>query len=167
VAQVLFPGMWMSALSLVGFTLLQSQGRADVTGKLNLIEFLPFVGIFWSLTLAFGIVGAAVAWTFRCTVDALAMLWLSGMKREDFAVIVPPAALLVVSLVIARFLEPSILITFPVAAFVAVAAFVLGYLFSDDWRRLTLAQLSRARTVIGNLTNRAKPVPPINTNAQQ
>jgi len=167
VAQVLFPGMWMSALSLVGFTLLQSQGRADVTGKLNLIEFLPFVGIFWSLTLAFGIVGAAVAWTLRCTVDALAMLWLSGMKREDFAVIAPPAALLVVSLVIARFLEPSILITFPVAAFVAVAAFVLGYLFSDDWRRLTLAQLSRARTVIGNLTNRAKPVPPINTNAQQ
>jgi O-antigen/teichoic acid export membrane protein len=68
VAQVLFPGMWMGALSLVGFTLLQSQGRADVTGKLNIVEFLPFVAILWVLTQSFGIVGAATAWSLRCTV---------------------------------------------------------------------------------------------------
>src|SRR6185312_799189 len=43
VAQILFPGMWMSGLSLVGFTLLQSQGRADLTGKLSMIEVVPFV----------------------------------------------------------------------------------------------------------------------------
>ena len=43
VAQILFPGMWMSGLSLVGFTLLQSQGRADLTGKLSMLEFLPFL----------------------------------------------------------------------------------------------------------------------------
>ena len=53
VAQFLFPGMWMAGLSFVGFTLLQSQGRADVTGKLNLIEFLPFLAILWGLTQAF------------------------------------------------------------------------------------------------------------------
>ena len=34
-AQILFPGMSMGALSLVGFTLLQSQGKANVTGKLK------------------------------------------------------------------------------------------------------------------------------------
>ena len=84
VAQVLFPGMWMGALSLVGFTLLQSQGRADVTGKLNIVEFVPFVAILWVLTQSFGIVGAATAWSLRCTVDALAMLWLSGMRRRSF-----------------------------------------------------------------------------------
>ena len=43
VAQILFPGMWMSGLSFVGFTLLQSQGRADLTGKLSMLEFLPFL----------------------------------------------------------------------------------------------------------------------------
>jgi O-antigen/teichoic acid export membrane protein len=162
VAQVLFPGMWMGALSLVGFTLLQSQGRADVTGKLNMIEFLPFVGILWSLTVTFGIVGAAAAWTLRCTADALVMLWLSGMKRGDFLLLLPPAALLLVSLVVARFLEPSILMTFPIAAFIGTVAFVLGYLFSEDWRKLTLAQLNRARAFLGGLTNRAKPIPPVN-----
>ena len=79
-----------------------------MTGKLNIIEFLPFIGILWSLTIAFGIVGAAAAWSLRCTVDALVMLWLSGMKRGDFLLLLPPAALLVASLVIARFLEPSL-----------------------------------------------------------
>ena len=161
VAQVLFPGMWMSALSLVGFTLLQSQGRADVTGKLNMIEFLPFIAVLWSLTIAFGIVGAAAAWSLRCTVDALVMLWFSGMKRGDFLLLLPPAGLLVASLIIARFLEPSILIAFPVAAFIGAASFALGYLFSEDWRGLTLAQVNRARVVLGNLTG-AKPIPPIN-----
>lgn len=33
VAQVLFPGMWISGLSFVAFTLLQSQGRADLTAN--------------------------------------------------------------------------------------------------------------------------------------
>ena len=159
VAQLLFPGMWMGALGLVGFTLLQSQGRADVTGKLNIVEFLPFIGILWSLTIAFGIVGAAVAWSLRCTVDALVMLWLAGMKKADFLLLLPPAALLLVSLIVARFLEPTILITFPVAAFIGAASFVLGYLFSEDWRRLTLAQLNRARAFLGTLTG-AKPIPP-------
>ena len=98
VAQMLFPGMWMGSLALVGFTLLQSQGRADVTGRLSIIEFLPFIAILWSLTWAFGIVGGAAAWSFRCAVDALATLWLAGMKRRDVLPLLPPAALLAASL---------------------------------------------------------------------
>jgi O-antigen/teichoic acid export membrane protein len=167
VAQVLFPGMWMGALSLVGFTLLQSQGRADVTGKLNMVEFLPFVAIFWGLTVTFGIVGAAAAWSLRCTVDALAMLWLSGTKRGDLLALLPPGALLVAALVMSRFLGSSIFVDFPVAAFTAAAAFALGYLFSEEWRGLILAQVNRARVGLGSLTNRAKPIPPVNTNAQK
>jgi hypothetical protein len=66
------------------------------------------------LTIAFGIVGAAAAWTVRCTVEALVMLWLSGMKRGDFLLLLPPAALLAASLIMARFLGSSPVITFPV-----------------------------------------------------
>ena len=167
VAQVLFPGIWMAALSIVCFTLLQSQGRADVTGKLAIIEFLPSAGILWSLTVTFGIVGAAAAWTFRGTVDALVMFWLSGMKRRDLLLLLPPAALLLVSLVIARVLGSNPVITFPVAAFIGAMAFVLGYSFSEDWRSLTLAQINRARAFLGNLTNRTKPISPVNTSAQK
>jgi O-antigen/teichoic acid export membrane protein len=167
VAQVLFPGIWMGALSLVGFTLLQSQGRASVTGKLSIIEFLPFVAILWASTAAFGIVGAAASWTLRSIVDALVMLWLSGMKKRDLLALLPPAALLVASLIAARFLGPNILANLFVAALAASASSALGYLFSEDWRRLILAQINRARVVLGNLINRAKPISPVNTNAQK
>jgi O-antigen/teichoic acid export membrane protein len=167
VAQVLFPGIWMGALSLVGFTLLQSQGKADVTGKLNIIEFLPFVAILWGATHAFGIVGGAAAWTLRCTVDALAMLWLARMKRGDFLTLAPPAALLAGTLVVSRFLGSSILVDFLAAAFIGTAAVIFGYLFSEELRRLIVAQANRALGVLGNLTSRAKPISPANTNAQK
>jgi O-antigen/teichoic acid export membrane protein len=164
VAQVLFPGMWMGALSLVGFTLLQSQGRADVTGKLNIIEFLPFIAVLWALTVPFGIVGAATAWSLRCTADAVAMLLLAGMKRRDFLLLLPPLAILVVSLVVARFLGSDIFVNVPVAAIIGIAAFALAYLCSEEWRKLILAQLNRARVAISGLTARTKPV---NTNVRQ
>jgi hypothetical protein len=89
------------------------------------------------------------------------MLWLSGMKRGDFLLLLPPAALLVGALVMARFLDSSLIITFTAAAFIGAASFVLGYLFSEDWRRLTLAQADRGRVFLVGLT-RAKPIPPVN-----
>jgi hypothetical protein len=100
------------------------------------------------LTIAFGIVGAAAAWTVRCTVEALVMLWLSGMKRGDFLLLLPPAALLAASLIMARFLGSSPVITFPVAVFIGAVSFVFGYSFSEDWRSLTLAQIKRARVFL-------------------
>jgi hypothetical protein len=138
-----------------------------VTGKLNIIEFLPFVVILWGATLTFGIVGAAAAWTLRCTVDALAMLWLSGMKKRDLLALLPPGALLAVALVISRFLGSSILENFAVAASVAAVAFAIGYLFSEEWRRLILEQSNRAYVFVGNLATRAKPIPPISTKVQK
>ncbi|HEY1886146.1 MAG TPA: hypothetical protein VGG86_08845 [Roseiarcus sp.] len=61
----------------------------------------------------------------------------------------------------------SILVDFVVAALAALLAIALGYLFSQDLRRLILAQMNRARVVLGSLANRAKPSPPINPNAQK
>jgi O-antigen/teichoic acid export membrane protein len=152
VAQILFPGMWMSGLSLVGFTLLQSQGRADLTGKLSMLEFLPFLAILWSLTVTFGIVGAAAAWSLRCTADALAIFWASGMRRRDLLPLLPPAALLVATLVSARFLGPNILLDLLLAALAASASVFLGFLFSEDWRTFMLGLVNRARVFAGNLT---------------
>jgi O-antigen/teichoic acid export membrane protein len=167
VAQFLFPGIWMGGLTLVGFTLLQSQGKADVTGKVNIIEFLPFVAIFWASTAAFGLLGAAAAWTLRSAVDAAATLWLAGMKRRDLFPLAPSVALMAVTLVTARFLGSNIFVNLLVAALAGSASVALGYLFSEECRRLILAQLNRASGVLVGLTNRAKPIPPVNTNTQK
>jgi O-antigen/teichoic acid export membrane protein len=152
VAQILFPGVWMSGLSFVGFTLLQSQGRADLTGKLSMIEFLPFLAVLWGLTVAFGIAGAAAAWTLRCTVDALAIFWASRMRRKDLLPLLPPWVLLVAAVVMGRFLGSNVLLDFLLAALVAFLAVALAYLFSEDWRTLILAQAGRARGFVGGLT---------------
>ena len=48
VAQILFPGMWMWGLSFVAFTLLQAQGRADLTPNCisrNACRFSAFSGV--------------------------------------------------------------------------------------------------------------------------
>ena len=152
VAQILFPGVWMSGLSFVGFTLLQSQGRADLTGKLSMLEFLPFLALLWGLTMGFGIAGAAAAWTLRCTVDASAIFWASGMKRKDLLPLAPPGALLVAAVAMGRFLGFNLLPDFLLAGFVGSLAVALAYLFSEDWRALILAQLGRARGFVGGLT---------------
>jgi O-antigen/teichoic acid export membrane protein len=167
VAQLLFPGMWMSGLSFVGFTLLQSQGRADLTGKLSMLEFLPFLAILWGLTVTFGIAGAAFAWSLRCTVDALAIFWASGMRRRHLLPLLPPGALLVATLVLGRSLRPNILVDLGVAALTAIAAVALGYLFSQDWRALILGLMNRARVFVGSPAKRAKPASSVNTNAQK
>ena len=152
VAQILFPGMWMSGLSLVGFTLLQSQGRADLTGKLSMLEFLPFLAILWGLTLTFGIVGAAAAWSLRCAADALAIFWASGMRRRHLLPLLPPGAVLAATLVAARFLGSNILLDLLVATIAALASVVLSLLFSEDWRILILGLVNRARAFVGSLT---------------
>jgi hypothetical protein len=117
--------------------------------------------------LGFGIVGAAAAWSLRGTADALVMLWLSGMKKRELLSLLPPIALLVASLVTARLLGSNVLASFFFGAVAASASVALGYLFSEDWRSLILAQVNRARIVLGGLTSRAKLIAPVNTNAQK
>jgi O-antigen/teichoic acid export membrane protein len=59
---------------------LQGVGRADLTGKLNLVE-LPFYLItIWLLARTLGLAGVAMAWTLRVLVDTVA---LSVMARRN------------------------------------------------------------------------------------
>jgi hypothetical protein len=115
-------------------------------------EFLPFAAILWGATVGFGVVGAGAAWSLRASADALIMPRLSGTKKRALLSLPPPSALLVASLVTAYFLGSNILANFFVGTLAASASIALGYLFSEDWRRLILAQLNRARIVVGCLT---------------
>jgi O-antigen/teichoic acid export membrane protein len=145
VAQTLFPGMWMSGLAFVAFTLLQSQGRADLTGKLHIIEFLPFLALLWSLTLAFGVIGAAIAWSLRCAVDALALFWLSGIPRRSVSSALLPAAILAASYLVSQIIGSGVAAALVAAAVAGSASLALAYSFCEDWRRLMQTVFARAR----------------------
>jgi O-antigen/teichoic acid export membrane protein len=152
VAQILFPGMWMWALSFVAFTLLQSQGRADVTGKLHIAEFVPFLVLLWVLTLAFGIIGAAIAWSLRCALDALALFWLSGIPRRSVLSALLPAVILTASFLASQIIGSGVATALVAAIAAGAACVALGYSFCEDWRRLTQLALARARRFGDSLT---------------
>ena len=77
VMQLLAVGVFANALAQVPFGLIQS-GRPDLTVAVSVAELPIFLGAFVALTNAFGIEGAAIAWTGRQIVDAVALHALAG-----------------------------------------------------------------------------------------
>lgn len=151
VGQILFIGAWINGVAFVAFTLLQGQGRPDLTGKLHTAEVLPYLIVLWGLTTTLGIAGAAIAWTLRCTVDAFAMSLASGMPKRDLVSALRPVAVLAACGVASRIVGADVVFAFPAALVAGLAAVALAYTFSEDWRRLLqtlLAQVLRRGTVI-------------------
>jgi O-antigen/teichoic acid export membrane protein len=71
VLQWLAIGIFVNGLATLPFAFVQGAGRADITGKIHLLE-LPFYLItVWFLTKHFGIEGTAIAWTIRVIVDCV------------------------------------------------------------------------------------------------
>lgn len=62
-------GVLVNGLAHLPFTMMQSAGRTDVIAKIHLFELLPYgVGLWWALT-QYGIVGAAILWSLRVSID--------------------------------------------------------------------------------------------------
>jgi O-antigen/teichoic acid export membrane protein len=144
VAQILFFGGWINGLASVPYGLLQSQGRPDVTGKFHVAEVLPFIGILWGLTSAYGISGAALAWSLRCAADAACLFWAAGMPRQILIqAVIFPLLLLLGSHAVAVYVQPTLWISLAAAAVAALAGMVLALGNSKDLRHTTLDVVSR------------------------
>ncbi|MET0067267.1 MAG: flippase [Candidatus Thiodiazotropha sp.] len=79
VMQWLGVGVFFYGLSLVPFSLVQSAGHPDWSAKLHLLELPVYLAALWWALHEYGILGAAVVWTLRTFVDALAlylMVWV-------------------------------------------------------------------------------------------
>ena len=72
-------GVLINGLAHLPFTLLQSMGRTKIIAKIHLAELLPYcVGLWWALT-HYGVVGGAVLWSLRVSVDT-ALLFASAFR---------------------------------------------------------------------------------------
>jgi O-antigen/teichoic acid export membrane protein len=69
VLQWLAIGVFANGLASLPFAFVQGAGRADITGKLHLIELPFYLVAVVVLTKHFGIEGTAIAWTMRVVVD--------------------------------------------------------------------------------------------------
>jgi O-antigen/teichoic acid export membrane protein len=73
-------GVFVNSLAQAPFAMLQGTGRPDITAKLHLVELPLYVaGLAW-VTHAYGIVGVAMAWTVRVTIDAAALFILANRR---------------------------------------------------------------------------------------
>jgi O-antigen/teichoic acid export membrane protein len=80
-------GVLVNTAAQVPYALLQAVGRPDLTAKLHVAE-LPAYGIALVLLLgAFGITGAAAAWTLRTVADTAALFWLGGRIVPSFSAV--------------------------------------------------------------------------------
>lgn len=71
IAIVLLCGAWCNSIAMIPFVYLQARGRPNVTAKIHLLEFIPFVLFLFAMVAAFGVVGAAIAWAGRMLLDCI------------------------------------------------------------------------------------------------
>lgn len=96
---ILLVGVWCNGLALIPFTLIQGQGRPDVTAKFHLLEVVPYLAVLaLGVTLA-GARGLAAAWSLRMAADGLLLLTASSIKWRTLVRIVPASLVVVASLV--------------------------------------------------------------------
>ena len=136
VAQLLFFGAWVNGLAFVPYELLQSQGRPDVTGKFHAAEVVPFTALLWGATSLFGIMGAAIAWSIRCAVDALCLYVASRMPREDLVRAMGPLLLMLGAGVVSHFIGANLWPALSATVIVGLLALTMALCMDADLRGL-------------------------------
>lgn len=101
VAYVLLLGFWANSFAQLPFTILQARNQPRIPALTHLAELVPYLIILYVALQAFGIVGAAVAWTVRSVADGLLLFRFGGLPKALLAHLVIPASLLVAALVVA------------------------------------------------------------------
>ncbi len=111
--ELLVIGVTVNALALVPFWLLQGLGRPDLCAKFHLVELVLYVPLLFLLLDAWGITGAAAAWTFRVTLDGALLLLAArrlvgaGEHRERLWPLATYSALVAVALLLAHLAAAS------------------------------------------------------------
>lgn len=138
VAVILLVGFWSNALAFVAFARLHAIGRPDATARAHLSELLPYGAALYACMYLWGLPGAAVAWSARCTVDLIALALIAKLHREIFALFSVGLTMVLVAAVGALGIE-SALLYWPLA--------VLGSVIASLWSWMNLPTHLRARAL--------------------
>jgi O-antigen/teichoic acid export membrane protein len=84
-AQGLAAAVFVNVAGQMAYTVLQASGRADVTGRLHLLELLPYLGALWALLRGAGTTGVVIAWGLRVLVDSAVLLRVAARVQPDCA----------------------------------------------------------------------------------
>lgn len=155
VLQILSVGVLANGLAMIPFALIQGTGRADITGKLHMLELPFYMFAVWYLTVHNGITGTAIAWLLRVTVDCILLFILAdGFMGARYRILWPvcisigvcTAAVLILAMIGVGVIEKSLASIAILLSFAATTWFVL--LESDE--RIAIRHL-KSRLVLSRL----------------
>lgn len=81
VGQILCIGVFFNTIGAMYFSLLHARGCVKQTAILHLVELPLYIVLLMQLISSIGIVGCAIAWVIRATLDAVALILMS--KRTE------------------------------------------------------------------------------------
>lgn len=85
ILQLLAIGVLINSFAQAPFALLQAARRADLTGKLHLLELPVYGALIVGLGWRYGVTGVALAWTLRVSIDTALLCWLSRRQLSELA----------------------------------------------------------------------------------
>lgn len=139
--QILVLGVFINCTAHVPYALLHAHGRSDLTAKLHLLELPIFAGILVWFVSAWGVVGAALAWTLRVALDMGALygcgMWLLPAYRRGLIESLGLIALALGAL-LAPLLSDKLLLTTSVVLLALAFCFVLLLRLYQRWREPSL-----------------------------
>lgn len=77
ILRVLIIGFIFNSIAQIPFSHIQACGRSKITAAIHLIELIPYLLVLIALVYWKGLLGAAIAWTLRVTIDYGIMVFFS------------------------------------------------------------------------------------------
>lgn len=154
VLQILMVGILLNSLAFVPYASIQADGRPDITAILHLIELPVYLVVLWFALHAWGIVGAAAAWTVRAGLDWILLLSICSVNVKSAMAIrlIALTAALLCSLFamsqINNLIVRGILCLVIMTVYIVLSwRFLLDVSGRNDMKRIMHATISRLRFV--------------------
>jgi O-antigen/teichoic acid export membrane protein len=93
VLQWMAAGVFLNSLAQVPYVLLQAGGRPDLPAKLHVVELAVYVPALVVMTRSYGIVGAAMVWTLRLSIEASLLFIIARRHIRGAAIGIMPVSL--------------------------------------------------------------------------
>jgi len=151
---VILIGLWFNTLASVPMSQLLAAGRTSAFAVLHVAELIPYLILAAALTSAFGVVGAAAAWSIRMVFDSVAFFVLVG-RRYQLPWLPTPRhgkASLTAFLCLAGVLFGLSAVTSSLAARVAWSLISVGVFGTATWKLvLSASERSGLATLLGGI----------------
>jgi len=141
VGEIIAFGFWFNGLACIPVSGLLAKGRPDLVAKCHLAELIPYLVFLAFALYTWGVLGAALAWSMRVTVDALLLFSLCRVAPRTLLANLYPMFFLG--------LTGVAVFVFPMASVIHWALGTITLLGSLVWAWIT-APASIKRLVLGH-----------------